>query len=464
MGKHGGEPSMTLEAGMVLDGKYEIVRRIGRGGMGIVYEARHLHLGTHVAVKVIAATFDVASARERFEKEARAAAKLRSPFVVRVFDIGSTEDGHLFMVMELLHGVDLSTELRQGPPMSTAESVDRLLEISCALADAHKQGIVHRDIKASNVFLAEEGDLRVAKLLDFGIALDVSMLDPTEALLTVGTPRYMSPEQCIAPGQVSARSDVWSLGVLAYRMLARRYPFAPRRSLQPGTFEYVEPVPLEVERPDIAHELAAAVMQCLEVEPAARPENAAAFAMKIAAFGSGEVPVKRSLRVAHSSHPQSRSSDLPKDATPLAMMVAVPKLPPVEGKSLAALSASLEVRIDEMPTSEAAPVATVTREEMPISTQIESPAARDRRAARAVPTGTRVVLFAAIAAALALLVVTGRFLGVVDDSSFPSVSTSASASASTAPRTFAPDDRMHFHVEVVGRNVQLDLGRDDVTP
>jgi len=451
----------VIENGEVLDGKYSILRRIGSGAMGVVYEARHLVLGTHVAVKVIASTFVAPDARARFEREARAAAKIRSPYAVRVFDVGTTEDDDLYMVMELLHGVDLATELRQGAPMSTAESVDRLLEISCALADAHKQGIVHRDIKASNVFLSEEGEFRVAKLLDFGIALDLSSEFGLEANLTIGTPRYMSPEQCVTPDKVSARSDVWSLGVLAYRMLARRYPFAPRKSLAPGTFEFVPPVPLNAACPSIPQDLADAVMMCLEEDPKKRPENAAAFALAIAPFGSGEVPVQRSLRVVESVRPEARrerESAMPRDATPPAMLISIPRWNPESDKALSTLATSLRSSpqsVDDVL------VATgnvhVSIEEFPMSTKADAPAARNdwksRRSANSEVSGRmKAVLFAVTAASLALLFVSARFLGVVD---------APRNAGASGPRSFEPTESVRFHVEAVARNVVLVTGTDD---
>ena len=182
--------------GTLLDGRYEIVRRLGAGGMGVVYEARHVRLGQSVAIKAIRGDVPLTQAElQRFEREARSAAKLRSRHAVRVFDIDTAPNGITYIAMELLRGNDLLAELAVGP--TSGEVVDWVVQLCDALQEAHDAGIVHRDIKPENVFIAEDSDRRVAKLLDFGISkvLSESPSGTTVNSSVMGTPEYMSPEQ-----------------------------------------------------------------------------------------------------------------------------------------------------------------------------------------------------------------------------------------------------------------------------
>jgi serine/threonine-protein kinase len=225
--------AQTEEAPQVLvAGKYRLTQLIGRGGMGSVWEGTHTTLGTHVAVKFIEAEYvNSVEARNRFENEARAAAKLRSKHVVEVYDHGVTDDGRPFIVMEYLRGEPLDKRLeRVGriPPKDTARLT---LQVCRALSKAHAGGIVHRDLKPENVFLVwdDEDGADVAKVVDFGIAkftdggLGSSSATRTGSVL--GTPYYMSPEQARGLRSVDHRSDLWSVGVIAYRCLVGTLPF-----------------------------------------------------------------------------------------------------------------------------------------------------------------------------------------------------------------------------------------------
>jgi serine/threonine-protein kinase len=213
-------------------GKYRLVRLLGRGGMGSVWEGTHTSLGTRVAVKFIEAEYaGSAEARQRFENEARAAATLRSKHVVQVYDHGVTPAGNPFIVMEFLGGEPLDKRLdRVGrlPP----QEVSRIIQHVCrALAKAHEAGIVHRDLKPENVFLVWDDDdsMDIAKVVDFGIAkfTDKSMgvSSSTRTGSVLGTPFYMSPEQARGLRSVDYRSDLWSVGVIAFRCITGRLPF-----------------------------------------------------------------------------------------------------------------------------------------------------------------------------------------------------------------------------------------------
>src|SRR5262245_16334651 len=185
--------------GEVILGKYAIVRVIGKGAMGIVFEAVHVRLGQRVAIKMVRPTHgDLQEIVPRFEREARAAAQLQNTHVMRVMDVDVLPDGTPFMVMEYLEGHDLAAELKARGPLPVSEAVRWTFQGCEALAEAHGVGIVHRDIKPSNLFLARSGEGRTIKVLDFGIS-KMHSAEPegneTSAFSTFGTPLYMSPEQ-----------------------------------------------------------------------------------------------------------------------------------------------------------------------------------------------------------------------------------------------------------------------------
>jgi eukaryotic-like serine/threonine-protein kinase len=211
-------------------GSYEIVRSLGVGGMASVYEARHTVIGKRVAIKVLhehLARNAVAAAR--FMREARAASAIRHPNVVQVFEIG-LHTGTPFLIMELLEGQDLATYLLSRGRLSAASAVDVLLPIASAVAAAHAAGVIHRDLKPTNVFLANEGRLGVrAKVVDFGVSKQID--DEKERRLTetgmlLGTLEYMAPEQVRSAKNATERSDQYALGVILYECITGQRPFA----------------------------------------------------------------------------------------------------------------------------------------------------------------------------------------------------------------------------------------------
>ncbi len=215
-------------AGDVLGGKYVVERLIAEGGMGAVFEARHTRLGHRVAIKLLQPyTRIVPQIGDRFEREARAAAQIRSRNVARVIDVETLPDGAPFMVMELLEGHDLEAEIGTRGTIPPVEAVNYALEACAGMAEAHRLGIIHRDLKPANLFLSMEGGERVLKVLDFGISkltadVDLKMTSTNSVL---GTPLYMSPEQVRSAKHVDARSDIWSLGIILYEMLSGTVPF-----------------------------------------------------------------------------------------------------------------------------------------------------------------------------------------------------------------------------------------------
>ncbi|HEX9619522.1 MAG TPA: serine/threonine-protein kinase [Polyangiaceae bacterium] len=213
-------------------GKYRLSRMIGRGGMGSVWEGVHATLGSRVAIKFIDAEYaESPEALSRFENEAHAAAKLRSKYVVEVYDHGVTADGRPYIVMEFLNGEPLDRRLETHGRLDLVPTAMLMQQVSRALARAHAAGIVHRDLKPENIFLVrdEEDGTEIAKVVDFGIAkftdrgMGVSSSTRTGSVL--GTPFYMSPEQARGLRAVDARSDIWSMGVIAFRCLTGRLPF-----------------------------------------------------------------------------------------------------------------------------------------------------------------------------------------------------------------------------------------------
>jgi protein kinase-like protein len=219
-----------LAPGVVLGGKYRLDRPIGKGGMGEVWRARRLDLDADVAIKVMhLGSAGDETAFARFQREARAAAGLRSPHVVQIFDFGRDEaTGVPFIAMELLEGESLRERLARDKVLPAAVVCEIVVQIGRALSRAHAAQIVHRDLKPDNVFLVSHDDQVLVKLLDFGIAKSEPRPGeglPTATGVLLGTPYYMSPEQLQSSRTVDARTDLWSLCVIAYESLTGVKPF-----------------------------------------------------------------------------------------------------------------------------------------------------------------------------------------------------------------------------------------------
>jgi serine/threonine protein kinase/tetratricopeptide (TPR) repeat protein len=202
-------------------GKYEIKRLIGRGAMGQVFQAHDTVLERDVALKVMSPQIgDDPELKARFEREAKAAAKISHPNVVLVFDLGSLDDGSPYIAMELLEGQDLQKTMRQAPPMTLERKVAVIVQVLAGLAHAHERGIVHRDIKPANIFITRDDSV---KIMDFGVAhLTASSMTGDGSVL--GTADYMSPEQ-VQGGKVDGRSDLFSVGCMLFELITGRRPF-----------------------------------------------------------------------------------------------------------------------------------------------------------------------------------------------------------------------------------------------
>src|SRR2546421_6415887 len=268
-----------MDVPQFIAGRFRIECEIGRGGMGTVYRATHLGLQRSVAVKIIKSEYahdtDVA---DRFMREARTMAKLRHPHAAIIFDAGNLPDGRHFIIMEFIEGTTLSEALAREGRFSPERAVNIAVQICAVLEEAHQLGIIHRDLKPSNIMLNERG----VCVLDFGVAkvlqnsTEVTRTHATtESGLIIGTPRYMSPEQCLGH-KVGPASDLYSVGVLLYEMLAGRPPFVDQLSsavlVKQAT---VQPTPLIALRPDAPRSLSLAVHTLLSKNPAHRPASAA---------------------------------------------------------------------------------------------------------------------------------------------------------------------------------------------
>jgi tRNA A-37 threonylcarbamoyl transferase component Bud32/tetratricopeptide (TPR) repeat protein len=267
---------------------YEIVARVGSGGMGVIYRARDVRLARHVALKLLPPHLTRnASARERLLREARAASALEHPNIATIFEIGDAPDGRTFIAMAWCEGETLRARLEREPHVDTRVATSIARQLADALAAAHRAGVVHRDVKPANIIVGED---HAVKLVDFGIAR-LAGEETTRAGGTLGTVAYMSPEQTRGEA-VDGRTDVWSLGVVLYEMLAGRRPF--RGDAEAVIIQAIrsdEPEPLAVLRADVAPALAAIVARCLAREPTARGD-AAGVAAALRAIERGEAPAE----------------------------------------------------------------------------------------------------------------------------------------------------------------------------
>lgn len=280
----------SVAIGDIIEGRYEVTHVIGQGGMAMVVGAKHLRLGTPVAIKFSYSELSASPiARERFLREAQAAASLKSPHVAKVSDFGILPDGTPFMVIEYLEGCDLSDRIRDvHTPLPLEEAIDCVVEACDALAEAHARGIVHRDVKPSNLFLANDArGTTTLKVLDFGIATAPtagagSLTQTTEAF---GSPHYMSPEQIRGAKLVDARSDVWSLGIVLYELLTLHHPFVGDHPAAVVASIVADPAPRVMAMRAVAPALDEIVASCMSKNPLQRPQTVEELARLLAPFG-----------------------------------------------------------------------------------------------------------------------------------------------------------------------------------
>ena len=307
--------------GRLFADKYRVDGVLGNGGMGMVFAATHLQLETRVAIKLLrpdASRTETATAR--LLREARATAKINSENVARVLDIGTVDWGGLYIVMEYLEGEDLAAVLRKQPHWPPPEAVGYLLQACEGVRAAHARGIIHRDLKPSNLFVTKDssGAPRI-KVLDFGFS---KLVDPTTGspLITrggqltrpdsmIGSPVYMSPEQLIDPSAVDMRTDIWSLGVILFELLAGRPPFQAKALPELCNLILNEQAPsLRSLHPDLPPGLDAIAERCLRRTPTERYKNVGALMKDLALFASrGYAPPPPRPLTPQSSSPQAVS-------------------------------------------------------------------------------------------------------------------------------------------------------------
>ena len=285
--------------GRLLDGRYRLTRRLGAGGMGVVYAAVHEQIGRQVAIKILHPQY--ASDREvmgRFKNEARASGTLGHPNIVQAIDFGRTADGSPYIAMEMLEGRDLARALAEDGPFSVADAIRVADRVASALDAAHDKGIVHRDIKPENVFVTTSG---AVKILDFGIGKfsegEASVATRTGAIM--GSPHYMAPEQVQDSSRADVRTDIYSLGAVLYKMLSGQTLFS-HASLPMLVLAITNetPRPLIELREDVPEPLARLVARMLHKKPSERPKSMEEVRTALAAFAgidgaprlSGPVP------------------------------------------------------------------------------------------------------------------------------------------------------------------------------
>jgi serine/threonine-protein kinase len=289
---------VTVEIGQVVGSKYKLLRLLGDGGMGSVYEAEHLRLGTHVAIKVLHSDLVRRTGlMDRFLQEARVSAQIRSPHVVQVTDVESTDDGLAYLVMELLQGEPLASLIKRERPLPVAMVCEYTLQILSALEAAHALSVVHRDLKPDNVFVTFDGTRPVLKLIDFGIAklkhaegaAGAGQKNLTVAGMLMGTAEYMAPEQAYSATDVDARADLYSVGVMMYEMLCGKTPAQgddPRIVVL--KVERGEVTPLVHLAPNVPPELAGLVHRAMAPKAELRFASAASMRIALEALTQGK--------------------------------------------------------------------------------------------------------------------------------------------------------------------------------
>jgi eukaryotic-like serine/threonine-protein kinase len=293
----------------VLAGSYEVDREIGRGGMGIVFRAKDTRLKRTVAIKLLPPELAFRlEIRSRFLKEAETAAQLSHPHIVPIYSVDEKQ-GLVFFVMQYVDGENLAVRLSTRGPSSPDETRRILREVADALAYAHSRGVIHRDIKPDNVLLTKEEQRSL--VTDFGIARAITDAGDTRLTATgvaIGTPAYMSPEQCAGDREIDGRSDLYALGVLGFQMLAGRLPFEANTTPALLVKHLSErPIPVEELRADIPADLAHAINMCLEKDPANRFASAQAL---VQALDSRVMPPRtgQSARTSAGTAPAAASS------------------------------------------------------------------------------------------------------------------------------------------------------------
>ncbi|MEZ4234330.1 MAG: serine/threonine-protein kinase, partial [Polyangiaceae bacterium] len=291
----------------VIQGKFALLRRLGSGAAAEVFEAENLLVGKRVALKLLHADLSRRTdVRSHFVSEARAAARIAHPNVVDIHDLGTTEDGSTFMVMELLHGESLSDILASRGALSPTYACELMLQVLAGIGAAHREGIVHRDLKPANILVTHPApDRPLVKVLDFGIAQGVNPLASlrSEGGLVFGTPLYMAPEQALGR-EVDGRADIYAAAVVLYEMLCGEAPYsAPDvRGLMLRVAQ-ADWVPLSLRAPELHPTLIACIERALSQNPDDRPATAEQFARQLEPFARLGLALSTDLAPSRSANP-----------------------------------------------------------------------------------------------------------------------------------------------------------------
>jgi TolB-like protein len=282
-------PAQAALPGAIIAGKYRILEEIGRGGMGVVYKAEDIKLDRPVALKFLPPQWTSEhEARGRFIHEARAASALDHPNICNIHEIGETEDRRMFIAMACYEGESLREKVRRGP-LKSDEAIGIAVQVAQGMAKAHQKGIVHRDIKLANILITND---RVAKIVDFGLAKLAGQARLTKEGSTVGTVAYMSPEQ-VKGESVDQRTDIWSLGVVLYEMVAGRLPF--KGDLEQSLVHSIltlDPEPASKIRKDLPKGLEQVILKSLMKSPSARYQSMDELAEDLKAIAEGLKPLR----------------------------------------------------------------------------------------------------------------------------------------------------------------------------
>ncbi|HYM00035.1 MAG TPA: protein kinase [Blastocatellia bacterium] len=286
-------PSNSTMIGRTIEGRYHIDSLLDQGGMGVVYRATRVMIGDVVALKVMHSDKVAdADSRERFRREAQAAARLKHPNAVAIHDFGVTSDQLVYLVMELVEGESLAKIIQRRGALPPAECIEIMRQVTAAVGEAHRHNIVHRDLKPDNIIVCGSGSQLQVKVLDFGIAKlkDVQGTTLTQAGTVVGTPYYMSPEQCLGE-ELDGRSDIYSLGVVLFEMLTGKVPFSAPTPTAVVIQQVTQPAPSpRASNPSISLSIERVVMRSLEKKREARPATAELFyqELSVAAVAQGQ--------------------------------------------------------------------------------------------------------------------------------------------------------------------------------
>jgi serine/threonine protein kinase len=260
-------PTTFMNVASALEGRYQVLQELGRGGMGIVFQAHDKQLNDQVAIKILSPLLsNDADALDRMKREVAAARRITHPNVIRIHDIAEAKGLH-YVSMEYFHGISLKEYIKRSGSLSLMQAYNVASQICDGLEEAHKQGVIHRDLKSQNIIINPAGHL---KIIDFGLAHSTHLQGMTATGLIMGTPEYMAPEQ-VSGKRVDERADIYSFGIILYELFTGKVPFSGDSAIAVGFMQMKDPPqPPHQINPQIPPEIETVILKCLEKEPNAR--------------------------------------------------------------------------------------------------------------------------------------------------------------------------------------------------